>query len=235
MSAYPSGPPVPPRFAGCPGCPFRSGRGIGRPGTRSRGRNEGRPRQKPRCRFRTPRSPTLPSLAAMAAEDRAPLDAREREELCDLFVARGPDAPTLCEGWATLDLAAHLVVREHDLRAGLVIMGGDRFAGLERKLMDGARATGYAALVERLRGGRLPGLREMLNFGEWFTHHEDVRRANGEAPRDDRPDLDEALWGGLRRMSRLMLRGVKGAGVALEAPGFGEIAARGAGPAARLV
>src|SRR4029453_14782629 len=83
----------------------------------------------------------------------APLDARERAELCDLFVAKGPDAPTLCEGWATLDLAAHLVVREHDPRAGLVIMAGDRFPKLDRKLMDGARAQGYERLVERLRGG----------------------------------------------------------------------------------
>jgi uncharacterized protein (TIGR03085 family) len=170
-----------------------------------------------------------------------PLDARERAELCDLFVAKGPDAPTLCEGWATLDLAAHLVIREHDPRTGLVIMGGDRFAGLERKLMDGARAQGYERLVERLWGGpplfpwRLPGLRGPLNEVEWFIHHEDVRRANGEGPRTDRPDLDAALWATLRRMGRLMLRRVKGAEVALEAPGFGEMPARGRGPEARLV
>ena len=38
--------------------------------------------------------------------------ATERADLCDLFRAVGPDAPTLCEGWTTRDLAAHLVVRE---------------------------------------------------------------------------------------------------------------------------
>jgi uncharacterized protein (TIGR03085 family) len=177
----------------------------------------------------------------MSEEARQPIDARERAELCDLFVARGPDAPTLCEGWATLDLAAHLVVRENDVRSGMVILGGERFSGLERKLMDGARAQGYERLVERLRGGppavpwRLPGLRPLLNTNEWFIHHEDVRRANGEAPRTDRPDLDETLWSMLRRGARFMLRGVKGAGVALEAPGLGEIPARGDGPAVRLV
>jgi uncharacterized protein (TIGR03085 family) len=170
-----------------------------------------------------------------------PLDARERAELCDLFVAKGPDAPTLCEGWATLDLAAHLVVRETDPRAGLAILGGDRFASLERKLMDRARAQGYETLVERLRGGppavpwRLPGLRPLLNLNEWFVHHEDVRRAGGDEPRADRPDLDGALWAGLGRAGRFMLRRVKGAGVALEAPGFGELPARGDGPAARIV
>lgn len=171
-----------------------------------------------------------------------PLDARERAELCDLFVAKGPDAPTLCEGWATLDLAAHLVMREHDPRSGLAIMGGDRFSSLETKLMDRARAQGYEALVERLRGGpplvpwRLPGLRELLNLSEWFVHHEDVRRAGaGAAEPRDRPDLDAALWTMLRRGSRMMLRKVKGTGVALEAPGFGELPARGDGPSVRLV
>jgi uncharacterized protein (TIGR03085 family) len=169
-----------------------------------------------------------------------PLDARERRELCDLFVARGPDAPTLCEGWTTLDLAAHLVIRERDPRAGLVIIGGARFTRLGDRLMDGARAQGFAALVERLRAGpprvpwRLPGLRTMLNLNEWFVHHEDVRRANGFGPRTDRPDLDDALWSLVRRTSRLMLRRVKGAGVALDAPRWGEVAARGPGPSVRL-
>jgi uncharacterized protein (TIGR03085 family) len=169
-----------------------------------------------------------------------PLDARERAELCDLFVARGPDAPTLCEGWATLDLAAHLVIRENDVRSGLAILGGERFASLERRLMDGARDQGYDRLVQRLRSGpplvpwRLPVLREQLNFNEWFVHHEDVRRANGEGPRTDRPDLDAALWTMVRRMGRVMLRRVRGAGVALAAPGHGEVPARGTGPGARV-
>lgn len=168
-----------------------------------------------------------------------PLDARERSELCDLFDALGPDAPTLCEGWATLDLAAHLVVREHDPRAGLFILGGERFAGLEKKLMDAARERGLDALVDQLRSGpplipwRLPGLRPVLNDSEWFVHHEDVRRANGLGPRD-RPDLDASLWRTLRRVAPLMVRRVKGVGVALSAPGFGEVPARGSGPSARI-
>ncbi len=168
-----------------------------------------------------------------------PLDATERAQLCDLFVASGPDAPTLCRGWSTLDLAAHLVIREHDPRAGLAIIGGDRFAGLERKLMDGARAKGYQSLVERLRGGppavpwRLPGLRPLLNANEWFIHHEDVRRANGHGPRED-PELDAALWPMVRRTAPMMVRRIKGAGVALAAPGYGEVPAKGTGPSARI-
>jgi uncharacterized protein (TIGR03085 family) len=175
-----------------------------------------------------------------AAPADGPLDARERSELCDLFLAVGPDAPTLCEGWNTLDLAAHLVVREHDPRSGFAILGGERFAKLEHSLMDNARSQGYERLVDRLRSGpplvpwRLPMLRQFLNLTEWFVHHEDVRRPAGETPRGDRPDLDNALWSMLRRGSRFMLRKVRGAGVALEAPGFGEVSARGPGPSVRL-
>ncbi|HEY8526062.1 MAG TPA: TIGR03085 family metal-binding protein [Acidimicrobiales bacterium] len=171
--------------------------------------------------------------------DGQPADARERARLCDLLLELGPDAPTLCEGWATLDLAAHLVVRETDPRAGLAILGGGRFAGLESRLMDGAKARGLDALVERLRGGpplvpwRLPGLRRPLNLNEWFVHHEDVRRANGREPREDAA-LDAELWGLLRPFSRVMLGRVRGAAVTLVAPGHGTIGPRGRGPAAEL-
>ena len=49
----------------------------------------------------------------------------ERAALCDLFVQVGPAAPTLCEGWATYDLAAHLVIRERKPLSGPgLVMGG---------------------------------------------------------------------------------------------------------------
>lgn len=169
-----------------------------------------------------------------------PLDARERDELCDLLLDVGTEAPTLCEGWAALDLAAHLVVREHDPRAGFVILGGERFAALEARLMDRAKAQGLEALVARLRTGppavpwRVPGLRGFLNLNEWFVHHEDVRRANSRGHRTDRPDLDDALWGLLRRTGRLMLARARGAAVTLSAPGFGEVASRRPKPRVQL-
>ena len=45
----------------------------------------------------------------------------ERLALCALLDETGPDAPTLCEGWTTGDLAAHLVLRERrpDAAAGV--------------------------------------------------------------------------------------------------------------------
>ena len=41
-------------------------------------------------------------------------DAVERAQLADLFDELGPEAPTLLGPWTTRDLAAHLVLREHD-------------------------------------------------------------------------------------------------------------------------
>ncbi|HAP89500.1 MAG TPA: TIGR03085 family protein, partial [Arthrobacter bacterium] len=35
-----------------------------------------------------------------------------REVLAETLLAAGPDAPTLCRGWRTRDLAAHLYLRE---------------------------------------------------------------------------------------------------------------------------
>jgi uncharacterized protein (TIGR03085 family) len=169
------------------------------------------------------------------------LDAIERDQLCDLFLELGPDAPTCCEGWDTFDLAAHLVVRERDPRAMPGILLGGRFeAGLDR-LMEKAQERGYQALVAKVRSGpplgpmAVPGLRVLLNLNEYFVHHEDVRRANGRGPRTDRPDLDDALWTMTRRGAALQLRKVRGAGVELVRPGHPPVVAKRGTPVARLI
>lgn len=125
----------------------------------------------------------------------ASIDERERLALCDLFGELGPDAPTLCEGWTTLDLAAHLVLREHFRR------WGDERLAVEK-------AKGLPHLVERLRAGpplvpwRLPGLRTLLNGVEYFIHHEDVRRANGFGPRPRQGDVEDLAWRMLGMLGR---------------------------------
>ncbi|WP_030159192.1 maleylpyruvate isomerase family mycothiol-dependent enzyme [Glycomyces sp. NRRL B-16210] len=141
-----------------------------------------------------------------------PLDARERRDLCDLLAELGPDAPTLCEGWTTLDLAAHLVLREH-------------FAKWTEANMAAEKAKGLPALIDRLRAGapllpwRIPGVRTALNGVEYLIHHEDIRRANGMDSRTDRPDLDEVAW----KMSRLTgwraARKIRPHGLELRSPG----------------
>jgi uncharacterized protein (TIGR03085 family) len=169
-----------------------------------------------------------------------PLDQREREELADLFLELGPDAPTLDEGWTTEDLAAHLLVRERDPRASLGILKPDsRFGRTTARLMVQAKAKGYPVVVARVRKGaplvpwRIPGLRTLLNLNEYVVHHEDVRRANGMGPRTDRPDLDEKLWAMLRRGSRMLTRDIT-SGLVLRRPSGDEIVARKGEPVATL-
>jgi uncharacterized protein (TIGR03085 family) len=145
--------------------------------------------------------------------------AAERAAMCDTFEKCGPDAPTLCEGWTTADLAAHLVVREHRLDAGPgILMASGVFGRHTQKLMDEVKAKGYDWLVNRLRND-LPllarkGPMASLNVPENFIHHEDVRRANGEEPRTDLdPELVKLLWTNLSRAGRFGMRKVKGIGV----------------------
>ena len=60
---------------------------------------------------------------------------RERAALVQTMTATGPDAPTLCEGWTTKDLAAHLVIRERRLDATPGIMVS-LLAGYTEKVQD---------------------------------------------------------------------------------------------------
>jgi uncharacterized protein (TIGR03085 family) len=157
--------------------------------------------------------------------------AQERAELCDLFEELGPDAPTLCEGWTTAHLAAHLVTRERrpDAAIGLVVV---RLHPRTERIEDDVRErTSYAGLVAKIRGGPplpmgLPVLREATNTHEYFIHHEDVRRPNGGKPRPVDPARDEVLWRLLRVGARGLFRETE-IGVALERPTGERINARG--------
>jgi len=137
----------------------------------------------------------------------------ERLALAALLEETGPGAPTLCAGWQTGDLAAHLVVRERRLDAAAGVLGGPlagHTARVQRRF--GERMT-YAQLVEAFRNGpprlsplALPGMDERANTVEYFVHYEDVRRARpGWEPRDVDPGLSEELWRHLK-MTRFLLR-----------------------------
>ena len=160
----------------------------------------------------------------------APLDARERAQLCLRFDELGPDAPTLCEGWTTFDLAAHLAIRERNPVAAIGIIAGP-LSSLADKGMAREKRRGYAAVVDRVRTGpplgpfAVPGLRQQINLIEYVVHHEDVRRANGMGPRADIDDVQDVVWGMVRRLARFAIRGVpKGLGIELARPG-GDVAA----------
>ncbi len=139
----------------------------------------------------------------------------ERAALCDLLDQLGPDATTLCEGWRTADLAAHLVLREHRPDAAAGILGGP-LAHHTEKVQQAMRAkTPYPLLVQTIRNGPprlslfgIPGMDERANFAEYFVHLEDVRRAQPAwEPRKLDGRLADALWGQLSR-ARLLLRKV---------------------------
>jgi len=137
----------------------------------------------------------------------------ERTALCDLLTELGPDQPTLCAGWRTADLAAHLVLREHRPDAGAGVLGGP-LAGYTRRVQDRLRAnTPFPRLVELIRTGpprlslfALPGMDERANLVEYLVHHEDVRRAQPDwEPREISSAIADELWRRLR-LARIMLR-----------------------------
>ncbi|MCX4401360.1 MULTISPECIES: TIGR03085 family metal-binding protein [unclassified Streptomyces] len=139
---------------------------------------------------------------------------RERLLLADLLEAEGPDAPTLCEGWSTRDLAAHVVVRERraDAAGGLLIK--PLAPRLERVQAEFAEKP-YEELIQLIRTGpprfspfALKQIDEASNTVEFYVHTEDVRRAQPDwTPRPLDPVFQDALWTRLERTARLAGRG----------------------------
>jgi uncharacterized protein (TIGR03085 family) len=142
----------------------------------------------------------------------SPADA-ERAALCDLLLELGPAAPTLCEGWATRDLAAHLVVRDRQPKAwaGIVVPPLSRLAD---SAMAGQAARPYEELVQTVRAGApkwspfgLPGVKDATNLLEFVIHHEDVRRAQpGWGPRAVPRSLADPVWTAVRLSARAAYR-----------------------------
>ncbi|MHC3473941.1 TIGR03085 family metal-binding protein [Streptomyces sp. 7R007] len=140
---------------------------------------------------------------------------RERLLFADLLETAGPDAPTLCEGWTTRDLAAHVVVRERrpDAAGGILIK--QLAPRLERVMAEFADKP-YEELLQLIRTGpprfspfSLKQVDEMSNTVEFYVHTEDVRRAQPDwTPRELDPVFQDALWSRLERTARLMGRGV---------------------------
>jgi uncharacterized protein (TIGR03085 family) len=115
---------------------------------------------------------------------------RERAALVDTLRSSGPDAATLCDGWTTRDLAAHLVARERRLDAapGIAIPA---LAGYTEKVQNRiATSTDWNDLVDMIASGPpiyspFILLDPFVNVAEMFIHHEDVRRAGpGWQPRE---------------------------------------------------
>ena len=137
----------------------------------------------------------------------------ERLALAALLDQTGPDAPTLCAGWQTRDLAAHVVLRERRPDAGVGMIGGPLAGYTARLQRQYLSKYSYPELIGLFKEGpprlspfAIGRLDETVNTVEYFVHHEDVRRAApGWTERELPAGLSDELW---RRLtgSRLFLR-----------------------------
>ncbi len=158
---------------------------------------------------------------------------QERQALCDTLHRVGPSAPTLCDPWTSAQLAAHLVIRESrpDLALGTVIPA---LSGRLQRAMDARAAQPWDELLHQVRSGppawsptRVAPIDEVANLTEFFIHHEDVLRGDGQVgpQREISADLEAALWAQLSKVARLAVRGMP-CGLVLVAPGHGRAAVK---------
>ena len=149
----------------------------------------------------------------------------ERRALANLLEEVGPDAPTLCVGWATRDLAAHLVARERRGDAALGLALKPLAKHMESVQRSYARRP-YDELVKMVRDGApfwsafaWPGVDRLLNTTEYFVHHEDVRRAQpGWEPRKLPAAVQDGLSQAVKGRAKLSFGGTT-FGVTLARPG----------------
>src|ERR1700712_2723673 len=118
------------------------------------------------------------------------VSAHERAGIVATFRSVGPDAPTLCEGWTTKDLAAHLVLRERrlDATAGISFKPLANYTAKVQGQI--AQNTPWGELLDQIASGPplyspFKLLDPLVNATEMFVHHEDVRRAQPDwTPRE---------------------------------------------------
>ncbi|MET9699244.1 TIGR03085 family metal-binding protein [Streptomyces sp. NPDC006529] len=135
---------------------------------------------------------------------------RERLLLADLLETAGPEAPTLCDGWRTRELAAHVVVRERRPDAAGGILLNVLKARLDKAMAEYA-AKPYEELIQLIRTGppkmsvyALKQIDEAANAVEFYVHAEDVRRAGPTwSPRELDPVFSASLWSRLEKLARL--------------------------------
>jgi uncharacterized protein (TIGR03085 family) len=137
----------------------------------------------------------------------------ERAALCDLFARLGPEAPTVLPGWRARELLAHLLVRERQPLAapGILI---SPLGGVTEMVMKRYADLAWDRQVALLRAGaplwspyRVGPVDERANLVEFVVHHADLARAQREwTPRELSPEIEEALWSGLRLLGRVLYR-----------------------------
>lgn len=166
--------------------------------------------------FRSGRGGRL-SISCNDAE--MPWHPLERSALVHALREAGPGRPTLCAGWSTQHLAAHVVLRENAPLVAAGIGVPPLAARTERAVQAlgdlSADAAGYARLLAQLAEGPprwqpMHWAGDAANLLELFVHTEDVRRGGpggADVPARHRtPEHADALWRHLSRSAVLVLR-----------------------------
>jgi uncharacterized protein (TIGR03085 family) len=161
----------------------------------------------------------------------------ERHRFADELTSAGPDAPTLCAGWTTRDLAAHIVLRDSrpDALPGVLVPALSSYTD---RVQSGIAETDWERLIDQVRSGpppwsptRLDPIDRAVNTTEFFVHLEDIRRARpGWEPRSLDPDLVDDLDRNLRRSAKLMGRRARAGLVLAPDDGRSPITAREGDP-----
>jgi uncharacterized protein (TIGR03085 family) len=170
------------------------------------------------------------------------LAKEERQGICDTLLELGPDQPTLCVGWTTRDMLAHLVLRERrpDAAVGILVRP---FSGHTTNVMAQVAEQPFHELVATFRSGppwwsvfAIPGVGDRANMFELYVHHEDIRRAQPDwHPRAPDAHREDTLWGGLTNpMGRMLFRRCS-VGVVLRAAGRPDVVVKKGEPAVHVV
>ena len=142
----------------------------------------------------------------------------ERTDLIATLREAGPDASTLCAGWTTRVLLAHLVRRERSIvelgaRVKLPVLTGAADAAMHRY----ARSHSYDTLLDEFAAGApfyspfaFGPTAELVNLLEYVIHHEDVRRAAGKVPRILPDARERAVFTRLSGFAKVSLRRAPG-------------------------
>ncbi len=141
------------------------------------------------------------------------VSSTERANLAESLRVAGPIAPTLCAGWNTRDLLAHLVMSDSRLDGVIAsfIPFTKKYAS---SVADNFKNQPYEQLVSDFRNGppkfsvfAIPGVDNLFNSIEFLVHNEDVRRSMPDwKPRVMNQATKDFIWGRLiSGVARLLL------------------------------
>lgn len=165
----------------------------------------------------------------------------EQDALTATLQAAGPEQDTLCEGWRTRHLAAHLYLRA---RKPWQLLGLPGTVGVDELAAECTDPARYQQVIAEFAGPmpwpwratRTGALNELTNLVEYVVHHEDVRRAGEQAlpPRSLPPEMTAAIWSKFARTSIGFYLAAP-VGVLLMVPGGPRLRARPGGDPVRVV